>query len=100
MAPGAEVYSRWQRAKYYLFIALIVMALLGANWIGVFDPMAMLYRSTVTTVVPALQSSVEDGTTAIYDAEASGRGTGSKLYLNQGDNQFQEVSDAMGVRSA
>lgn len=67
--PGAEVHSSWQRAKYFLAIGLVVMALLGAHWIGVFDPMAMLYRSTVTTVLPAVQSVVEDGSTSVYQSD-------------------------------
>jgi MauM/NapG family ferredoxin protein len=68
-APRAEVYSPWQRAKYYIFIGLLVMAILGAHWIGVLDPMAMLYRSTVVTVLPALQSAVDDGATGVYEAD-------------------------------
>ncbi len=35
--------------------------------------------------------------TAIADKEASGRGTGNKLYLNQGGNEFDEVAEAAGV---
>jgi MauM/NapG family ferredoxin protein len=68
-APRAEVYSPWQRAKYFLVIGLLVMAILGAQWVGVFDPMAMLYRSTVITVVPATQSAVEDASTTVYDSD-------------------------------
>mgnify|MGYP000712382001 CR=1 FL=1 len=30
-----EGFSRWQRAKYYVLAALLVMALFGVNWIGV-----------------------------------------------------------------
>ena len=35
--------------------------------------------------------------TAIYDDEASGRGDGNKLYLNQGGHTFDEVAAGMGV---
>jgi len=59
-------WSGWQRAKYYLLAGLIVMAVFGASWIGVFDPFSMLYRSMVTALYPATQYAVEDGATAIY----------------------------------
>ncbi|MBD3336450.1 MAG: 4Fe-4S binding protein [Candidatus Eisenbacteria bacterium] len=68
-APGADVFSSWQRAKYLLLVALLIMSLFGAHWIGVFDPAAMLYRSTTTTVVPAVQYVVEDGATAVYHSD-------------------------------
>jgi MauM/NapG family ferredoxin protein len=67
--PVAEVFSGWQRAKYYLLFALLVMGILGANWIGIFDPMAMLYRSTTTSVLPALELAIEGGATAVYDSD-------------------------------
>ena len=35
--------------------------------------------------------------TAVYDDEASGRGDGNKLYLNQGGHTFDEVAAGMGV---
>ena len=49
-----EEFSRWQRAKYFVFIALLVMSALGAQWIGVLDPFSLLYRSVSLTVLPAL----------------------------------------------
>ncbi len=61
-----ERYSVWQRSKYYLLIGLLVMAALGANWIGVFDPFSLLYRSSTVILYPAGQYVVEDGATAIY----------------------------------
>ncbi len=67
--PGAEVHSVWQRAKYYVLFALLLMALVGVHWIGVFDPIAMLYRSSVITVLPSAQVAVEDGATAVYEGD-------------------------------
>ncbi len=64
--PRAEVHSRWQRAKYFVLLGLLLMSALGAHWIGVLDPIAMLYRSTTTTLLPAMQVLVEDGATAVY----------------------------------
>jgi len=64
--PRTEQFSRWQRAKYYLLYALVVMALLGVHWIGVFDPLSLLYRSTTTALLPGLQWAVEDGATTVY----------------------------------
>ncbi|MBN1825426.1 MAG: 4Fe-4S binding protein [Candidatus Eisenbacteria bacterium] len=68
-APAGERFSRWQRAKYYVLFGLLAAALLGAGWVGVLDPFSMLYRSTVTTVLPALQYAVADGSTAVYRAD-------------------------------
>jgi len=62
-------FSRWQCAKYYLLFGLLLMALGGAHWIGVFDPASLLYRSVTTTVLPAAQFLVEDGTGAVYRAD-------------------------------
>ena len=68
--PAAPArWSPWQRSKYFLLIALLVMAAFGVNWVGVFDPIALLYRSMTTAVWPALQYGVEDGSTAIYQAD-------------------------------
>jgi len=64
-----ETRSPWQRAKYIVLIALLVMALFGVHWIGVLDPFSFLYRSGVTAVLPAIQYGVEDASTAIYVAD-------------------------------
>jgi polyferredoxin len=68
-APARELYSPWQRAKYYVLLALLVMGLLGAQWTGVLDPIAMLYRGTVIAVLPALRYGVEETATAVDDAD-------------------------------
>lgn len=65
----ADGWSPWQRAKYLVLVALIVMAAFGAHWVGVLDPLALLYRSTTTTLLPAAQYAVEDSATAIYVAD-------------------------------
>jgi MauM/NapG family ferredoxin protein len=67
--PHHELSSPWQRAKYLVLIALLIMALFGAQWIGVLDPFSMLYRSLVTAVLPAFQWIIEAGANAIYDAD-------------------------------
>jgi len=67
--PRTEGYSPWQRAKYFLLIGLVVMALFGAHWIGVFDPFSLLYRSLTITFLPGLQFMVEDGATVVYHAD-------------------------------
>ncbi|HEO70615.1 MAG TPA: 4Fe-4S binding protein, partial [Candidatus Hydrogenedentes bacterium] len=67
--PNHQPYSRWQKSKYYLLIVLLVMALLGAHWIGVFDPIAQLYRVTATFLYPATQYAFEKGATAVYHTD-------------------------------
>lgn len=59
-------FSRWQRGKYYLLFALLLMALFGSHWIGVFDPASLLYRSVALTVLPSAQFAVADGSNAVY----------------------------------
>jgi polyferredoxin len=61
-------YNRWQKAKYYVLVGLLVGTVMGVNVIGWLDPFSFLYRSLATSVYPAIQW----GTTAlfgwIYDA--------------------------------
>ncbi len=64
-----EKWSPWNRWKYYILIALLVGAVFGANWIGVLDPFSVLYRTTFTVLGPALRGAVEDGSTAVYQAD-------------------------------
>jgi len=67
LADGA--WSPWQRTKYLLLLAFLVMAIFGIHWIGMLDPFSLLYRSTVTAVLPAAQYAIEDSTTAVYQAD-------------------------------
>lgn len=62
-------YSPWQRAKYYVLIASLFMAILGSNWICIFDPIVLLTRSTATALFPGTQWAVEEGSTAIWQAD-------------------------------
>lgn len=55
-------WSRSQNAKYYLLVVLVVAALLGMNWFGVFAPISFLYRSVALVVYPAFQA----GTSALF----------------------------------
>ena len=64
-----ESRSPWQRTKYILLIALLVMALFGVHWIGVFDPIPLLYRSVTAGVLPAAQYAIEDTSTAAYRSD-------------------------------
>lgn len=65
----ADHWSRWQLAKYYVLIALLVMAVFGVHWVGVLDPLVLLYRSTTTAIVPGAQWAVEEGSTAVYQSD-------------------------------
>ncbi len=67
--PRPEACSSWQRAKYYLLVVLVVMALCGVHWIGVFDPFSLLYRSFVTAFLPGLDYVAEIWTDTVYDAD-------------------------------
>jgi len=62
-------WTRWQRAKYYLLAALLVMSVFGAHWIGVFDPISLLFRASATTLYPGAQYAVEHAASDVYDAD-------------------------------
>ena len=62
-------FSRWQRAKYWLLAALLVMVLGGAHWVGIVDPQSLLYRSLATGLLPAVQWAVEASAGGIFDAD-------------------------------
>lgn len=64
-----EAFSRWQRAKYFVVIALLVMAALGAQWTGVLDPFSLMYRSVSLTVVPAADIAMRTVSNAVYMAD-------------------------------
>ncbi|HPD72207.1 MAG TPA: 4Fe-4S dicluster domain-containing protein [Candidatus Krumholzibacteria bacterium] len=66
LTPRSEGSSRWQRAKYYLLIALLLMAIGGVHWIGVFDPFSLLYRSLALTVLPACDVALSEVANAVY----------------------------------
>jgi polyferredoxin/formate hydrogenlyase subunit 6/NADH:ubiquinone oxidoreductase subunit I len=57
----------WQRAKYYLLAGLLAMAVCGSHWGLVLDPLVLLYRSTATAVLPALQWVSETASKSLYD---------------------------------
>ncbi|MBD3161084.1 MAG: 4Fe-4S binding protein, partial [Candidatus Eisenbacteria bacterium] len=61
-----HAFSRWQRAKFLLLFGLVVMAILGVHWIGVFDPASVLYRSLATAFLPSIHQGIESGATAVY----------------------------------
>ena len=65
----AQPYTGMNKAKYYLLAGLLTMALFGAHWIGVFDPISQFYRVVTTVLYPATQYAVEDGATAVYHAD-------------------------------
>lgn len=65
----ADGFSRWQRAKYWLLVALLVMTLGGAHWMGVFDPLSLLYRSLTTGLLPGLDWGISAGAAALFQAD-------------------------------
>lgn len=67
--PRREVFSRWQRAKYYLLAAFAAMAALGGHWVTIFDPLVLLYRSVTVALLPGFQWAAEESSTVIYRAD-------------------------------
>jgi MauM/NapG family ferredoxin protein len=68
-AAPPERRTAWHRVKYVVLVALLVMALFGAHWTGIFDPIPLLFRSTATFLLPAAQYAVEDSSTAVFQAD-------------------------------
>jgi len=66
--PGRDTWSPWQKTKYYVLVAALVMALFGGHWVTIFDPLVLFYRTLTTVVIPSGQWAVESGATAIYKA--------------------------------
>jgi polyferredoxin len=62
-------WSRWQSGKYYLLLGLLVMAVLGFHWLCALDPLVLLYRTATVALLPSTQWAVEEGSTAIYQAD-------------------------------
>jgi len=65
----ADHWSRWHLAKYYLLVAFLAMAALGGHWVAIFDPLVLLYRTTTVALLPAVQWAVEEGSTAVFQAD-------------------------------
>ncbi len=68
-AKRRDIYSGWQKTKYYLLVVGVVMALVGGHWIAIFDPLVLLYRTTATAIYPALQESIESTSHAVFQAD-------------------------------
>jgi polyferredoxin len=61
-------YHRWQKAKYYLLVAFLVAALLGADVVGWLDPFSFFFRSLSTSIYPAVNKALVAVFTWVYDA--------------------------------
>lgn len=61
--------SAWQKSKYYILAAMLIMAALGGHWVAVWDPLVLLYRTTAVVLWPATQWAVEEGSTAVYQSD-------------------------------
>lgn len=51
-------YNRWQTAKYYILVAFLGAAFLGANVAGWLDPFSFFFRSLTTSIYPAINSAI------------------------------------------
>ncbi len=66
-----EGFSRWQRAKYFVLVAMLAMSAAGAQWMGVLDPFSLLYRSIALTVMPILDIAMSATANVIYLSDPS-----------------------------
>jgi polyferredoxin len=58
-------YKRWQTAKYYILVVLLVAASFGTGIAGWFDPLALLVRSLGLSVLPGLNYALTAGLHAL-----------------------------------
>lgn len=56
-----------QRLKYFILIFLLTGAVLGLNWVGLMDPISLLFRSVALAVLPGLGAGVR----MVFDAMAA-----------------------------
>ena len=52
-------FSHWQHSKYFVLLAVLVAALVGANLVGLLDPFSFLFRSLTLAVFPAFDAGLE-----------------------------------------
>ncbi len=64
-------YQRWQTFKYYLLIAVLVAAVLGAEVVGIFDPISFTVRSLGLSILPGLNYAVNATAGALYHSHSS-----------------------------
>jgi len=62
-------YTRWQRSKYYILIAVLAGAALGLNLVGWFDPFSFLYRAMTVAVYPSASDSTKTTFAWIYEKD-------------------------------
>ncbi|MBZ5536504.1 MAG: 4Fe-4S binding protein [Acidobacteriia bacterium] len=60
-------YHPWQKAKYYILAAFLVVSVLGANVVGWLDPLSFFVRSLSTAVYPAINSAIVSMFTWVYN---------------------------------
>ena len=63
------VYSRRQKCKYLLLIALLLGVLAGVNLVGWLDPFSLFYRSLATAVFPAVNSGLHALFAWLYETD-------------------------------
>jgi len=59
-------YTRWHHAKYYVLIAVLIAAIVGANLAGWIDPFSFFYRSMTMAVFPAINAGLQHFFDLIY----------------------------------
>jgi polyferredoxin len=52
-------YTGWHRTKYYVLIAVLIAAIVGANLAGWIDPFSFFYRSMTMAVFPAVNAGLQ-----------------------------------------
>jgi len=65
--PDRGYALRLRRVKYYLLFFLLALALLSVNLVGLFDPIALLYRTLGIVIYPGLSYGLEETFTKAYE---------------------------------
>ena len=59
-------YTGWQHAKYYVLLAVLLAAIVGANLAGWIDPFSFFYRSMTLAIFPAVNAGLQHFFDLIY----------------------------------
>ncbi len=65
-----RISPRWNTAKYFLLIFLLLTSLFGMQLAGIFDPLSLLIRSFSLAVYPAISSATNAGLDLLYASKS------------------------------
>lgn len=65
----ANRYKKWMLTKYYLLVAILVMAIFTSLQAGIIDPIPFLVRSLTVSILPSLNILIRGGLDILYASD-------------------------------